>query len=345
MVSEAIEKSFQFLSAKMNDNGLWEDFNTKAGRSEDWVSGFVLTALLEAGFYAEWMPDALQSLLAKQRKNGGWGYHSHIPEDADSTAWALRALISAQWLPPHTLRAAVHFLLLNEKENAGGFTTYRDLSRIGEVIGETNPSLMQGWGVPHVCVTSNVLLALMDAGLPGKAPVLRRGGNFLLKSREKDGLWLSYWWEGPLFSTYHTLLVLMRLNQLPSRDLKKCVEKIQQLKNDQAAWPMDPHGCLSPFATSLAVRISLLACPDNHQKMGIAKSIQWLLNQQREDGSWPSYPILRIPDARVKFPNEPTGSLVARAGTGIVVPDDCRIFSTAFITATLEKYRQIHIQS
>lgn len=80
-------------------DGHWRDFSLPVGVSDRWVTAYILTRLAEtdrraglrlAGSSA--IADALAWLEASRTADGGWGYNAAVPDDADSTAWAVLAL-------------------------------------------------------------------------------------------------------------------------------------------------------------------------------------------------------------------------------------------------------------
>ena len=79
------------LAAPSAVGHLWEDFASTAGSSSEWVTGFVLWGL-GAKPTSPVVAAATEALIARQRKDGSWGYCHKVPGDADSTAWALIGL-------------------------------------------------------------------------------------------------------------------------------------------------------------------------------------------------------------------------------------------------------------
>ena len=91
-VEQALAGGVEFLLAQQGRDGLWRDFETLAGEASDWPTGFVGTQLLDAGVRGAPIDRAAEALLARQHRDGGWGYHHDVPSDADSTAWVLMFL-------------------------------------------------------------------------------------------------------------------------------------------------------------------------------------------------------------------------------------------------------------
>ena len=336
-VEAAIAYAIRFLAGARDERGLWGDFETLAGTSVDWVSGYVVVSL--GGVPGAWSmcEEAATSLLARQRPSGGWGYHDRIPEDADSTAWVLGAL-DATLAPPHAVRVASEFLMRHQLAT-GGFATFRQLAAIGGVIGEPDRESLRGWGQSHTCVTANVTLALFEHGLPATIGTVRAALDYLAGARDADGLWSSYWWNGPAFATYYAARVLAATGRWDARELARTARALLAIRNPDGAWGDGHPGVADShaFATAHALLGLLLAEPDPSSDDAAAAAARWLLDTQCEDGSWPTRPILRIPDAHVTDPRRP-GERPQRLGTGIVVADHRRCFTAATVVHALHVY-------
>lgn len=150
----------------------WEDFTLPVGRSDSWVTAYVLASLAELGeaelpAVASLAVPALRWLLNQQAETGGWGYNDSVPPDADSTAWAM--LACRGWSHPVPRRAR-RFLL--GCASAHGFATYPVAS-----------SPAAGWARPSEDVAAVVCRALRIGTLPG------------------DALLPATWWISPLYTS------------------------------------------------------------------------------------------------------------------------------------------------
>lgn len=339
-IATAVDRAVGFLASNRDHQGLWCDFETFAGCSVDWVSGFIVSSLASVSSSRAVCETASEALLARQRSSGGWGYHERIPEDADSTAWVLRALAHAPFKPPHAVRSAWSFLARHQLPS-GAFTTFIGLDAIGAVIGEYDLDALVGWGAPHLCVTANVVLALLESGLTGTAGLIGPALDYLVDEHDGDGLWRSYWWNGPAYATYHAGLALAVGGRRSIGGTRSIIRGLLTARNADGGWGDAPDGPVitsHPFATAHGLLSALLApCEDDLEEIAATASA-WLLNCQNRDGSWPSVPILRIPDAHVTNAREPTGR-APRAGTGLVVADQRRVFTTAAVVHALDVYR------
>lgn len=150
----------------------WEDFALPVGRSDSWVTAYVLTSLaevLEAGLPAA--PDiaapALRWLLGQQAASGGWGYNASVPPDADTTAWVMLACRGWSQRPP---RHARRFLL--GCASTAGVATY-----------PASDSPASGWARPSEDVAAVVRRALRVAAPP------------------VDSLLPATWWTSPVYTS------------------------------------------------------------------------------------------------------------------------------------------------
>ena len=109
-VRAPIARGLRFLANSRRPDGLWEDFMTLAGRSVDWVSGFVCSSIVGLPRHRSLTIPSASALLRRRRRSGGWGYNSGVPEDCDSTAWALQAVLAAPHLPPMDVRRPQDFI-------------------------------------------------------------------------------------------------------------------------------------------------------------------------------------------------------------------------------------------
>ncbi|MBV5350329.1 hypothetical protein JZU71_04125, partial [bacterium] len=95
-----------------------------------------------------------------------------------------------------------------------------------------------------------------------------------------------------------------------------------------------PNG--SPFATALALKILVMSGKAHKQKGLLYAVVSWLLRKQKEDGSWESSAVLRVPAARITDPssfhkwNSGTG-----ANWGTITLDPHAIFTTATVVSAL----------
>ena len=191
----------------MDPSGLWSEFDTPAGASNEWATGFVAATIRGAPGADRLTGRAARGLLARPR-SGGWGYSEGLPIDCDSTAWVLLAL-GAGGARPLIVRRALDAVLAHQVEGAGGFSTYAARAEVQALIDRAGDQRgSAGWLVPQPCVTAVALAALLLHGEPVRSPRVVAGLEFLLSAR-RDDVWRSYWWPGELYATYHALRVCL----------------------------------------------------------------------------------------------------------------------------------------
>lgn len=160
----------------------WQDFALPVGTSDAWVTAYTLAATSAAGrehgAFAVAAAAALDWLEEARTPGTGWGYNAHVPNDADSTAWAIIALRAWGRRPPPE---ATDFLT-SCCEAAGGFSTYPR---------EATPK--PGWSAVAADVTAVAARALR-IGLSHHFWQLTDTVTAL-------GLPASYWWTSPLYAT------------------------------------------------------------------------------------------------------------------------------------------------
>lgn len=338
-LSDAIHGGLHFLAARRDTDGLWRDFRTEAGLSSEWVSGAVIHALRTIPEAGDFVGDASHALIACQRRDGGWGYNEHIPSDADSTAWALRGLVGHRFVQPHRARAALLHLLSHEVGSTGGFATYTPSARISAVIGACDEHATFGWQSAHPCVTANAALAMIEVGTPLCAPALARSLAMLHAVRSADGLWRGYWWRGPMLTTYLALLALGCTGGIGADELEASLEATAGRQNDDGGWGDGTEGEERSygFATALGL-LTLMLSPGSFARER-HRAMEWLVRRQMADGSWPTAPVLRIPDGHVVDPAAKGSSYAARPGTNIVAADERRVYTAALVLRALHACR------
>ena len=162
------------LDALADDH--WEDFALPVGASDAWVTGYILAMLadLPSDLREKLRPGLappLAWLLARQRPGGGWGYNGTVPDDADSTAWAIIALRA--WGRP-TPPGAVDFLLRCRQGEQ--FATYSQTE-----------SPKRAWAAPAPDVSAVVARALNQSSTAAFSA--------------QNTLTPAYWWASPLYTT------------------------------------------------------------------------------------------------------------------------------------------------
>lgn len=328
---DAYARALDAVAARQHPDGLWRDFSTPAGASSEWVSAFVAHHIRGASAL-QVLTQADVELCARQRADGGWGYRSIVPSDADSTAWAL--LCIGDRLPAPRRDAARRFLLCHWTTQSGGFSTYRKDSPIAAFVGRQSPAAVSGWTVPHGCVTASSIRALRAAKLPAAHRALASAVVHLRRSRQENGLWRSYWWNGAAYPTLQALQALKACGKASGETATCAALVCLQSKSGGWAWAYGAACDDGAFETALAALV-LLTSSCRQFDAAIERAIKWLCDHQRVDGLWDARPILRIPPPGLSE-RELLGRCIASEPPGY--KDRNGVFTAAVAVACLRLY-------
>jgi hypothetical protein len=181
--AEAIDAGAAFLGAQARD-GYWRDYGLPTGESDSWVTAYVLARLGGiadnhlSGALKQQISRALDWLLEVRRAGGGWGYNATVPDDADSTSWAVLAL--RRWGRPVPDGA---FDLLRRCERPDrGIATYPE---------DTSPG--PAWSLSAPDVTAVAFRALARPPSESNLRVFARRVR-------PDGTLPAYWWASSLYT-------------------------------------------------------------------------------------------------------------------------------------------------
>jgi squalene cyclase len=322
---DACDAAIEHLGRAQGEGGLWRDFRTLAGSSEEWVSAFVAAALARGPRPPRFVDETLKTLVHRQRRDGGWGYSAEVPPDCDSTAWALIALAGSPILRPSVALRAGRFIALHRDPRTGGFSTYAAADRIDRYIA-ASPEVVTGWTSAHVCVTATALQALA-LHPPADGPVVRMAIAWLREQRSGTGEWTSYWWSGTAYATYHALRALLLWGAADPRDAGLTHASVLARQRPDGSWAA-PDGTADLFETAWNLRTLLLA-PLRAGLVAARRAASYIVHEQRPDGSWRPAPILRIPPPFEVKPEQVRSWRVDAPGTGVVLSDERSTFTSA----------------
>lgn len=289
-LQEATGNALAFLLHKRNQQGWWQDFLTPAGVSDAWVTAFVGTTLasLPANSAARRAAYGAWHLLAERhRTGGGWGYHTAVPADADTTLWALQ-LAAALAIKSPQIDSAYAFLQQHLRPN-GGIATYATEEPIRAYIG-LPPEIVSfaGWCAAHTCVTAAA------ATLP---PLASQLSSYLRATQRPDGRWCSYWWFEHAYSTALAATALAANGKQDQQRVQKAVTWASHTLQKRSRTSR-----LAPFALAWILRTLILAANREQVQEACLVAAQQLLQSQRSDGAWPSSAKLRVPRPDIFVP-------------------------------------------
>lgn len=330
VTGNAINKGIKYLLSLI-ENKKWRGFQTLAGESDIWVTGFVLTHIYNLCEQKETIKELQNFLLASRHASGGWSYSAPVPPDADSTAWCLMALQSCEEFTEVASGEAKVFLWSHFTN--GGLSTYKRESGILEFISAPNSETIAGWTSPHTDVSIAAVLADMrNEKVPG---ILK-----WLSGMQTDGVINSYWWRGPYYTTALFLRALTKLKlRLPMKHATKIAEALILQQRANGGFALGSSENTDPFTTALALESFV-----NLSYLGLYQQINNCANalflSQNKNGGWPGDFILRIPAPFITDPNEVASWSYADGGGNSFIEDKKGIFATAMACHALDCWRK-----
>ena len=269
---------------------------------------------------------AVEGLVATQHHDGGWGYHAGVPTDADSTACVLLAIAALRRRDAIAEQAAV-CLSRHQDPESGGVPTYLKPGPIRRFMRVSGNMRLRGWCSPHLEVTAAAGRAFAAVG-KGFRSHAAAAWSYVRARQRKNGCWHSYWWAAPHYPT------------LQAAELARAVGDRNALRR-AAIWALheqrDDGGWGTPTsAFETALSLALLVCA-GERGPATRRAVERLTALQNVDGGWPSHAEMRIPPPDVWEPDEYGAWRVDRLGTGVVIRDVHRIFTTAACVAALAR--------
>jgi hypothetical protein len=313
--------ALRFLLKAQDPDGWWKDFWLPDGASDEWVTAFV-------GAHLAGLPhprakaaagDAWGAMAKRRGYSDGWGYNAATPADADSTLWGLRLAQALGTEASGRVRGARQ-VLIQHLGPGGGTATYAARAEVRRFLGGSDQMSVQGWCGMHTCVTA----AAAHVDILGPRLV-----GFLRRSQERDGHWRGYWWCD---DEYTTCLAAEALAKLKTGEdgvrVDRAIGWAEKRMSAKGAVCSDAHGGPSAFATAWCLRILALADGRDRMRVSVRRAKNWLLENQKADGSWAAAAWLRVPP-----PHMTQSDLIN--DKAMVVVDDRRVFTTATVLAAL----------
>lgn len=282
-----------------------------------WDTALAINALFEAGLPAEHpsLQQAAEWLLEKEvRKDGDWKvknpeglpggwyfeYANELYPDVDDTFQVLTALSKVRFSDPvrqnrklEAMERGLRWVLTMQNRDGGWASFDKDcdeqfLTQIpfADHNAMIDPSTSD--------ITGRGIEALSRLGFRKDHPVLQKALAFLDGEQERDGSWFGRWGCNYVYGTW---LVLHGLKTIGEDMLEPRYQAagcwVRSIQNADGGWGelpdsyRDPgtkgHGPSTPSQTAWALA-GLMATED--QSDGLKLGVEYLIKNQREDGSW-----------------------------------------------------------
>lgn len=309
--NDALHRAINFLLiARSERTGSgrrhWQDFHAYGNESDEWMTAYVGYALAETGLAeaTNAAVDAWEWLVTEASAHGpGIGYSTLSPQDADSTAWALRMAEAIGRSEDEFAKRAFGYLTTYVRGD-GGIGTFAPAELQKIHFGDTDDAVA-GWTGSHNCVTSTAAF-LRELSKVGDVY------GFLAGAQEPDGFWRCYWWADHEYATAHAIESFKRAG-------------VQQEATDRALYWLKQNGRRhSPF--TLALRVLGMSAGGASESEA---AMQDLTTLQLADGSWAASARLQIPPPFLRNPQMQWNWNEHGNAIGSVMIDQHRIFTTA----------------
>ncbi len=296
-IEDRISAGIKYIFDLQNEDGHWEDFLLPPGRSDMWVTAYIglqmknATQRMKAFCYLPQLERAAKWLEKTRSAGGGWGYNLSCPADADSTSFAILFLRAMKRNIPGECSARLRRFIGQD----GGVSTY--------ILNDPSDY----WGASHPDVTPVAGMALLPDVKCCKS-LLDRMKRYVVANQNENGMWNSYWWNTPLYSTCQNLLFSHETN---------APVKLSFILST-----------LSSLTINSAFEIALLVNCRRLLYIASDEAAETLAEMQLSDGSWKSVPMLRVTYSSMAKP-----WLLQESGK--LYRDDHHLFTTATVINSL----------
>ena len=277
-----------------------------------WDTGLALHAMAEAGLRphsdcarraTQWLLDKECKFASDWRKNcpngpvGGWFFeyaNPHYP-DVDDTAMVAMALSRAGGeAADAAVGRGIDWLLAMQNDDGGWAAFDHTNDRpILEKIPFADHNAMQDPSCPDIA--GRVLECLGHNGFTADHPVVRRAIAFLRRHQDPSGAWWGRWGVNFIYGTWQVLVGLRSVREDMNKpyvrkaaDWLRSVQKADGSFGETCQSYDDPtlkgRGHTTPSQTAWGAMGLMAACGPNDP--AVETAISWLVNNQRNDGSW-----------------------------------------------------------
>jgi squalene-hopene/tetraprenyl-beta-curcumene cyclase len=251
-----------------------------------------------------------------------------VPTDADSTACAL-LFLAALGLKDLCVQRASACLAHHQDAGSGGLATYCEPGPIARFMGIGAERDLSGWCASHVEVTATAGRAFASSAKTPPGEGAEAAWRYVCTRQREDGSWASYWWTTHHYPTLQAVALASEVADHAAA--QRAVAWALREQAQDGGWPA-PGVPTSAFATAMSLSVLLRA---GERGSPVDRAVERLLELQQADGGWPSHPIMRIPPPGLAEPDRQESWRIDGLGTGVVVRDQHRTFTTAACVGAL----------
>jgi squalene-hopene/tetraprenyl-beta-curcumene cyclase len=137
-----------------------------------------------------------------------------------------------------------------------------------------------------------VLCALHAAGrLAQKPRILERALAYLTRVQRYDGSFASIWFREATAGTASVLEALADLELLHTPMAAKARDYLLRAQNDDGGWAGLRMQASTAEETAWAMMALLRCAADERAHHAVARGVDWLVEHQRDDGTWAEWPL------------------------------------------------------
>jgi squalene-hopene/tetraprenyl-beta-curcumene cyclase len=229
----------------------------------------------------------------------GWSffYNNEFYPDIDDTAMVMLALSEARASDTAAQKAchkrAIDWLLAMQSGDGGwaAFDADNNWNFLNDVPFSDHNAMLD-----PTCpdITGRVLEALAAHGIDRSHPAVERGVHWLVRNQQPDGSWYGRWGVAYIYGTCFALRGLAASGENDREaHVLRAGEWLRSIQNADGGWGEScssydngvfTNGPSTPSQTAWAI-LGLIAGGDPNS-LSVQHGIEWLLENQRPDGSW-----------------------------------------------------------
>lgn len=235
--------------------------------SDVWDTSLIVRAFRDDPRFAQTaLQPALDFLQAAQNPDGGWPFRSGVESDNDTTACVMLALRGTLQGERTVDRALAHLGQLQMENGLWRTWQFRDDPPVEDVVA-------------HV-------LSALDAYAGRHRLVTRAARQWLAEQIERRGAWAASWYRGVPYAVAEIGHALGPSHPVVQRG----VDALAAAQRDDGGWAPEGDGDSTASATGQA----LVAIAARHPGR-LERALRYLVETQREDGTWPGTPDMYGP--------------------------------------------------